>query len=852
MVDVLAPSTTADIGQLEVITLRHDPDATRDIKFDGLTGEVDPLMKRQANLAQQLAASVLAEDWVRFLVKRDIATGGIVIKFATATKREQSSFGLAFLVGMLALALETAPRKKQAFTGAIRDIAVAETTRGSGGRQLLTAELQQVGGLEAKTRACADAGCGVLYYPFEIEHPDIARAELDYWPGVRPQACRLTPLNPRLAVASLLNLAIDLTPLWQRAEAQTNGPRFAFHLLEAMRASRHNDEFPEGVGQFLADLRTRNAIDEESDAGFRAQFQAWREACPPDNLPELLKAIVSKNPALPLDVPSVEDASPDAETDIAHWLNEAKMDSGAELMSKLAILHACRQLATDFGAYRPSARRLITEAIKLIEQSAEGIFRTRDPSKMVADLSRFLAFCGGFIARVQDIDASQLSQLTTILEKAFRIAEQLDKSGYQDLRRFVVSLLRQIYVARVVSASNTPENNPHNCLYSEFAVVSSPTPKVGRFTCINDLQVSFRAANTVSCTLPSPVLLMDSSLQRCHTFSRRTAFAVADDAMHRLPMSEMSIIFETEKQEGERIGFRFAGGKSFSVHWEPSLSPWPPSIDAQLFVAAMAKNASKIQPRSIIDVGTGTGYLAAAALTLWPSVEQITLVESLPMSLALACTNITPLLALSQHPVYHRARFQDLPKRDHADIITCAPPYLPDRPLVPEGIEMATNGTALLEYIVAHGPDRAREVWISFSVLAWREFSRAILAAKSRYHSVTVLSRDFVPFRIPWLEPLTVQEGGNEEYSSVRLRYYENILLHRGLIDLDSNAFEQRPEEYLAEHDPGRLLKEHLEVRHDRAEDERLDRILRTLRDQDSRGYRFWHEVRCLRLVAAQ
>ncbi len=254
----------------------------------------------------------------------------------------------------------------------------------------------------------------------------------------------------------------------------------------------------------------------------------------------------------------------------------------------------------------------------------------------------------------------------------------------------------------------------------------------------------------------------------------------------------------------------------------------------------------------MIDVGTGTGYLAAAALTLWPSLEQITLVESLPMSLALACTNITPLLSPSQRPVYHRTRFQDLAQMDRADMITCAPPYLPDRPLVPEGIEMATNGTALLEYVVAHGPDRAREIWISFSALAWREFSRALLAVRSRYESVSVLRRDFVPFRIPWLEPLTIQEGGSEEYSSVRLRYYENILLRRGLIDLDSNAVEQRPEEYLAEHDPGRLLKEHLEFHLDPAEDKRLDRILCTLRDQDSRGYRFWHEVRCLRLVAAQ
>lgn len=846
MINVLAPSTTAGRGQLEIITLHHEPDGANAVVFDGLTNEVDPEMMRQATLARRCAAALLAEDWLQFLVERDIAAGRITIRFAEVAEREQSSFGLAFLVGMLALALDAAIREGRAFTGEILDTAEDESAPGAKRRQLPTMALRQIGGLDAKTRACADAGCGTLYYPFEQENTDIARAELEYWPGVRPRACRLTPLNPRLPVASLLNLAIDFTPLWRRAEAHVKGPRLAFHLLEAMRVSSHQEEFPAGVGRFLAGLRKQGAIDQKSDEAFRASFDRWRAACPPESIPELLKAVISKDPSWPLDVSTVEAASPDAETDIARWLNGASMANGAELGPMLAILHVCHQVATDFGPYQSAGRRMIIEAIGLIKQAAESLPRT--PS--IQQLGNLVAFCRRFVERAQDIEPRELTALIGVLEKVRDLAEQLGPSGQRSLQGAIATVIHQIHLATIVAARGVPERDPRGFMQVEFSRLSHSGAEIRRFTPVNDLQVTFQVGNSVLCTLPSPVLLFDSSWQQCPSFSRRAAFALADDAMHRLPLNEMNIIRDLWGRGGERIGFRFSEGSSFSVHWEPSLGPWPPSIDAQLFVSAMAKNAPKLRPRTFIDLGTGTGYLAAAALSLWPSIERVALIESLPMSLALACANVIPMVSPHQGLHWQRARVQDLAAPERVDLVTCAPPYLPERPLVPEGIEMATNGTSLLEYIVGHGPDWAREIWVSFSVLAWREFLRALLAAKSRYRSVAVLSRDFVPFRIPWLEPRTPEEGGGEGEFAVRLRYYESILLRRGLIDLDSSAADQRPEEYLAEYEPGRWLAGRIELQCDRGEDQRLDKILNTLREDDSRGYRFWHEVRCLRLVA--
>jgi hypothetical protein len=87
--------------------------------------------------------------------------------------------------------------------------------------------------------------------------------------------------------------------------------------------------------------------------------------------------------------------------------------------------------------------------------------------------------------------------------------------------------------------------------------------------------------------------------------------------------------------------------------------------------------------------------------------------------------------------------------------------------------------------VVVRGARMSREIWLAFSVLAWPEFQRAIAQASNSYQRVEIVRRDFVPFRIPWLEPVPPEPGKDDTVFRERLRYYQQVLISRGLIDMD-------------------------------------------------------------------
>ena len=110
--------------------------------------------------------------------------------------------------------------------------------------------------------------------------------------------------------------------------------------------------------------------------------------------------------------------------------------------------------------------------------------------------------------------------------------------------------------------------------------------------------------------------------------------------------------------------------------------------------------------------------------------------------------------------------------------------------------------------------------------------------------SMHVMNRHFVPFRIPWLE----LEGDNVVADRQRLRYRDNVLQPRGLIDLDRGLSNASFRDYLEEHNPCRFVPDTIEVQNS-VEDKSLYELLKMLRDGNSRGYRYWHEIRSVRLV---
>ena len=140
------------------------------------------------------------------------------------------------------------------------------------------------------------------------------------------------------------------------------------------------------------------------------------------------------------------------------------------------------------------------------------------------------------------------------------------------------------------------------------------------------------------------------------------------------------------------------------------------------------------------------------------------------------------------------------------------------------------------------------------SALAWLEFERAILDATQGVTQITVLERNFVPLRVPTIEPILPEENSQLSQNAARRQferrrdYYRSTLMlpYRGLVDLDAmessdpwQSMTPRSELTLS-----RPLEEQVKCEDQSTmSPEHLSSILDVL-CKDSRGFRFWHEVR--------
>jgi len=848
VIEVLAPTTLADRSFLEHIRFEHDSNAPNQILFKGLVGGPDAKILKQAKLAREHVCTELVQPWLSFLVRRDLREGQITISFREEAERGESSFGLAFVVGILALSLDVPVLGNQAFTGEIHVESPPTGANAPNEPPENPIQLRQVQGFLKKTLACALDGCPALLFPFQQEDPEINRAEIDNASRPPSERCELVPLGDRLRVANLINFGLDIDSLWRRADADPLALAFGIQLLDATAMGGHGGEFPRGVGYCMSSLRRATAFPPEIEAAIRGRLPIWRKYCPQEHQKDLLKAVISTDPQRQLDVGGVPDISNQLETDISHWLKYAQNLKPQDLLTVFPVLELIREVAVDLDVYRPLILAITSKSVSVLEQATHYARKsnTLDPIKYV------LAMASQFLESFLQIDPNHLHSLIPTLNEVRHFVSAfnpMDAEERESLLQAVDSLLSGIKTAQVAALDGLPVTVPATRLKVEFAVCEATT-RSWRFPRINDLVARYVVEGKVLCELPSPVLLFDS-VSQCSNFSRRRSFAIADDAMNRLPLEAMRLLKNAWHSDMHEIGFCLEDGQAAEILWVPLLSPWPPAIDSQLFAACIARNRSKCEPASIMDVGCGTGFLASVCLKAWPSIARLVLVEPIPSSLRLAVANITPQRREGQTIDFRAGRFDQIGDVDRVDLIVSAPPYLPERPGVPRGIEMATNGTALLEALVARGAECADEVWLTFSVLAWPEFIRTLLRHADAYRLVEILDRSFVPFRIPWLEPRTKDEGGGDVYFAERVQYYENVLLKRGLIDLDSDDSIHQAANYLAAHNPERFVSNSVRMTQDPHQERHLDETLSLLRTTDSHGYRFWHEVRVVRLVAA-
>lgn len=192
-----------------------------------------------------------------------------------------------------------------------------------------------------------------------------------------------------------------------------------------------------------------------------------------------------------------------------------------------------------------------------------------------------------------------------------------------------------------------------------------------------------------------------------------------------------------------------------SVIWKRSAEVWPPTIDSFMMCRNMAADGvlARYYP-TVLDLGCGTGFLGLYVAQRNPNVRHIMLADWLSTPLLYAIMSMEmepgrwsnksmmPLLGLNTGWLW---RDDDVP---HADLCVCNPPYLPSFDEFPEiTLHHTVGGTELLEHVIEHSTDIARETYVNFSDMALPEAQGAAKRAGKVLRPVG--DSYLVPFTVP-------------------------------------------------------------------------------------------------------
>ncbi len=236
------------------------------------------------------------------------------------------------------------------------------------------------------------------------------------------------------------------------------------------------------------------------------------------------------------------------------------------------------------------------------------------------------------------------------------------------------------------------------------------------------------------------------------------------------------------------VSIRYRG---VDIRWQDHAALWPPSVDSFQMVAAILQDSLPFSNvRSVLDIGSGTGFLGVVLAANNSSVERLDLSDWLLLPLLYGAVNWHLNMPDRQVRFHYHLGISDdwlgeRKKRHFYDLVVCNPPYLPQVHAFPAlACQSAVAGTKLLEWIIENGPALGRRTYVQCSCIARPEAERA--AARAGVRLKLVGKERLIPFRVrhalqvpEYMELLKDPSRGLSHRSDTRHKYWHSIATYR-------------------------------------------------------------------------
>ncbi|UXD22165.1 hypothetical protein IPA_02245 [Ignicoccus pacificus DSM 13166] len=180
------------------------------------------------------------------------------------------------------------------------------------------------------------------------------------------------------------------------------------------------------------------------------------------------------------------------------------------------------------------------------------------------------------------------------------------------------------------------------------------------------------------------------------------------------------------------------------VYWSSLESLWPPAIDSLILAKIIKERYSSEKIESVLDMGSGTGYLGIVFSSVNKSVKEVTFVDILYAPLLFSIVNARRVKEMELTKANFRAIISNGFKKVKGtyDIIVSIPPYIP---FSKASLPSAAFGTSLLKDLTENFSKYSSKLLMVISSVSFDVFNEALSHSGARYKKVAEYE---VPFRV--------------------------------------------------------------------------------------------------------